>query len=481
MACLHEHLHGAVETHRSRRLSCTWAHDRIQRPERGPGRLHRQVQGHRRDFRDEILDAMQTALRRRRVPTWARTSRTSWRPLPGHQRRTDPISAGGAGGGGSYEIHVGVDESQAPYAEAVIEGTGIYNRESRRTESSGQRQRHGLREDGRGHCLHRLDARPGAADARGSRTRRISHRASSPEHRGRVLTARSRRRTTHVRSHTQQESRRDRGRLQAHEEDWRPPTSIRSRRSPRPPRRSLPRRTRSTRSSPSSKEPKVWKIGPEEASAPSSRRSCRSSGRQWFSLIGDVLDKALSGPSAMSLNSLFHAGQARASSASRLPRRGHVRPGHRQAPVGRPELPRGLLPDLAQRAGLRPRHRGDLMKLPPDEGGLSDEQGMGMIETFLDQNYDSLASFFGERLGASRRASRSSTRTARLDARSAREVHGTPLGDSRRLLNWPWRRFEAFYAAFVKATDDRVAHTPQGRQWSQALWANSNYDDEGRN
>lgn len=33
---------------------------------------------------------------------------------------------GGAGGGGHYEIHVGVDAEQAPHAEWVIHGTGIY-------------------------------------------------------------------------------------------------------------------------------------------------------------------------------------------------------------------------------------------------------------------------------------------------------------------------------------------------------------------
>lgn len=38
-------------------------------------------------------------------------------------------SPGAAGGGGFYEVHVGVDESQAPHAEFVIEGTGLYNRE----------------------------------------------------------------------------------------------------------------------------------------------------------------------------------------------------------------------------------------------------------------------------------------------------------------------------------------------------------------
>jgi hypothetical protein len=38
-------------------------------------------------------------------------------------------SPGAAGGGGFYEVHVGVDESLAPHAEFVVEGTGIFNRE----------------------------------------------------------------------------------------------------------------------------------------------------------------------------------------------------------------------------------------------------------------------------------------------------------------------------------------------------------------
>lgn len=36
---------------------------------------------------------------------------------------------GAAGGGGFYELNVGVDETKAPHTEFVIEGTGIYNRE----------------------------------------------------------------------------------------------------------------------------------------------------------------------------------------------------------------------------------------------------------------------------------------------------------------------------------------------------------------
>lgn len=36
----------------------------------------------------------------------------------------------------------------------------------------------------------------------------------------------------------------------------------------------------------------------------------------------------------------------------------------------------------------------DLMSAPPDEGGLSDEQAIDMIQTFLDQNMQDLVTFF---------------------------------------------------------------------------------------
>lgn len=45
------------------------------------------------------------------------------------------------------------------------------------------------------------------------------------------------------------------------------------------------------------------------------------------------------------------------------------------------------------------------------------------------------------------------------------------------LLQWPWQRFEAFYAAFVKA---QVIESLERRKEAmvQALWSNSNYDDK---
>jgi hypothetical protein len=81
-------------------------------------------------FRDKILDAMQRAAQEAGSYMGTHVPYETgglYRAINVGQIRYKP---GGAGGGGSYEVHVGVDESQAPYAEAVLEGTGIYNRES---------------------------------------------------------------------------------------------------------------------------------------------------------------------------------------------------------------------------------------------------------------------------------------------------------------------------------------------------------------
>jgi hypothetical protein len=148
-------------------------------------------------------------------------------------------------------------------------------------------------------------------------------------------------------------------------------------------------------------EPRTWNIGPEDMRRTFVQKPLSFIGKmQWFSLTGEVLDKALTGDSAMSLNGLFSA---------------PGRPGQFRAEDFRDAdtfvqaiskllsaAPNFLLdsyliwlnvPDYDQEIVK------ELMKLPPDEGGLSDDDGIGIIETFLDQNYDALASFFGDRLG----------------------------------------------------------------------------------
>lgn len=149
-------------------------------------------------------------------------------------------------------------------------------------------------------------------------------------------------------------------------------------------------------------EPHTWVIGPPDMERTFIQKPLSFIAKmQWFSLVGNVLDKALSGPQGMSLNSLFSA---------------PGRPGELTARDFRDAdtfvqaiskllsaAPDFLVDSYLIWLNVPDYDRGpvrDLMKLPADEGGLSDDQGMEIIEIFLDQNYDALASFFGERLQA---------------------------------------------------------------------------------
>jgi hypothetical protein len=150
------------------------------------------------------------------------------------------------------------------------------------------------------------------------------------------------------------------------------------------------------------KDPKVWEIGPAEMRRTLVQKPLSFIGKmQWFSLVGGVLDKALSGPDGMSLNSLLDTPGGR--------RGVFTLADFRDADMFVQAIGKLLsaapdflvdsymiwlnVPDY-DREVVR-----DLMKLPPDEGGLSDDQGFEIIEIFLDQNYESLATFFGDRLG----------------------------------------------------------------------------------
>ena len=149
-------------------------------------------------------------------------------------------------------------------------------------------------------------------------------------------------------------------------------------------------------------DPRTWTFGPPDMERTYVQKPLSFIAKmQWFSLVGDVLDRALSGDGAMSINSLFSAP-------------GNARPGALRAEDFRDadtfvQAVGKLLtvaPDFLVRSYMIwlnvPDYErelvGQMMELPPDEGGLTDDQGMEIIETFLDQNYDALVSFFGERL-----------------------------------------------------------------------------------
>jgi hypothetical protein len=151
-----------------------------------------------------------------------------------------------------------------------------------------------------------------------------------------------------------------------------------------------------------SKDPKVWTIGPPDMQRTYVQKEMSFLGKmQWFSLVGEALDKALSGPNGLSLNSLFSMPGAS---------RGVFRmEDFRDADMFVAAISKLLsaMPNFLLRSYMIwlnvPDYDAEivenLMKLPPDEGGLSDEQGLEIIEVFLDQNYNALADFFGKRLG----------------------------------------------------------------------------------
>lgn len=122
---------------------------------------------------------------------------------------------------------------------------------------------------------------------------------------------------------------------------------------------------------------------------------------QWFSLVGDVLDKALSGENAMSLNNLLST---------------PGRPGElsmadfRDADTFVQAIAKllSVAPDFLVKSYCIwlavPDWQYDIvseaMGRSPEFGGLSDEQGIEIIEVFIDQNYEALDDFFRERLGS---------------------------------------------------------------------------------
>jgi len=179
-------------------------------------------------------------------------------------------------------------------------------------------------------------------------------------------------------------------------------------------------------------EPKVWAFGPNGELEFVQRPLSFVAKMQWFSLVGDVLDKALTGDNKMSLNSLFDAPgqqgslsmadfrdadtfvQANKMSLNSL----FDAPGQpgslsmadfRDADtfvqaVGKllVHAPKFLTDSYCIWLNV-PDFQRDLVTrvwtLPESEGGLSDDDGIEIIEIFIDQNYEALDAFFREKLG----------------------------------------------------------------------------------
>lgn len=146
-------------------------------------------------------------------------------------------------------------------------------------------------------------------------------------------------------------------------------------------------------------EPKVWQIGPEDYRREYVQRPLSFIGKmQWFALVGDVLDKAMSGPNGLNLGNLFTAPD----------NVGNLRPeDFREADTFVQAIGKllAVAPDFLVKSYCIwlnvPDYEKDMMeeimKLSPDQGGLTDDQGIEIIEVFIDQNYEALDVFFREK------------------------------------------------------------------------------------
>jgi hypothetical protein len=145
---------------------------------------------------------------------------------------------------------------------------------------------------------------------------------------------------------------------------------------------------------------KQWVIGKDDLARTYVQRELSVIGKaQWFSLVGNTLDEALSGENKLSLNSLLTPPQ--------------IQP-------GQPVLQQfadadtfvhavgkllSVSPDFISKSICIwldvPDYEWDLvatlMRMSPEDGGLSDDDFESMFAHFIDQNYMSIERFFRER------------------------------------------------------------------------------------
>jgi hypothetical protein len=81
-----------------------------------------------KEFREEIREAVEDAVEAAGTYMALHVPYHSGKMYRAINVSKPKFHAGGAGGGGFYEAHAGLDETIAPHAEHVIEGTGLFNR-----------------------------------------------------------------------------------------------------------------------------------------------------------------------------------------------------------------------------------------------------------------------------------------------------------------------------------------------------------------
>ncbi len=124
---------------------------------------------------------------------------------------------------------------------------------------------------------------------------------------------------------------------------------------------------------------------------------------EFFGLVGEVIDKAVSGENGLRISSLFDMpGRGGALSASDF----------RDADTFVQAVGKLLTyaPDFLQKCYCIwwsvPEYERpwviDVISRSPDEGGLTDDEGVEAIEIFIDQNWEALESFFRDKISTLR-------------------------------------------------------------------------------
>lgn len=147
---------------------------------------------------------------------------------------------------------------------------------------------------------------------------------------------------------------------------------------------------------------RVWKIGPESMGLEFTQRPLSFITKmEWFALVGDVMDRAMSGPNGLTVSNLLSS---------------PTRPGGQLRPedfkeadtfvqaIGKliREAPDFLVKSIMIWLNVPDWQRDtvkELLSYPPEDGGLSDDDGFEIIETFIDQNFVAIQGFFTDRLG----------------------------------------------------------------------------------
>jgi hypothetical protein len=218
-------------------------------------------------------------------------------------------------------------------------------------------------------------------------------------------------------------------------------------------------------------QPKEWTFGPPDN--PDNQRTYIQrplsyfGKMQFFALVGEVIDKALAGDNGLRLGSFFEGPRIGAGGMISMS-------DFSDAETFLQAVAKLLVyaPDFLERCYCiwlsvpdfeRPWAR-EMMSRTADEGGLSDDDGIEIVEIFLDQNWESIDGFFARGSGFCASAFRCFARSQKNHgSRSPRKLLRLPLGARRRTARMAMETVRALLHGLRSTTRGRrIARTEAG-------------------